>query len=449
MRRKSWAVRLSNDGSMSSYAGSSVEMGADFLAEGVWDDDFTSEGILRASFRCGSGLVIREDHVIAFAPSHSLAQIYLVQGEKDVLIGNSLHLLIALCPNARFQGSISNIWSAAQGLIKGTLDYPRKLYGVEGYEVHRFAFGGAVIDRRDLTFSEIKIGTTPNFFGYEQYKHLLDRTIDMLAACGRDQRRKHKYTDIVTTVSSGYDSAVCSVLAKAAGARKALTVSTGRGGVSDSGKEVADALGLECYEYERFCTGHEKKIENSNLDWLSTSLVGEEHWEFLASINSPGDMFFSSFELHLSDTLVLTGFHGDKAWNMSCSSGQLIERGDYSGTGLDEFSSRVDFVNVPVPFIGVSQWSELARINRSAEMKPYSVETSYNRPICRRIVEDAGVPRSAFGMKKSASEILLAWNDAEPLRTAAFERLVGEYEAALEVYALTGELSTSSVSPRS
>ena len=39
-------------------------------------------------------------------------------------------------------------------------------------------------------------------------------------------------------------------------------------------------------------------------------------------------------------------------------------------------------------------------INRSPEMKPWCVVGNYDRPIVRRIVEEAGVPREPFGNRK-------------------------------------------------
>jgi hypothetical protein len=40
-------------------------------------------------------------------------------------------------------------------------------------------------------------------------------------------------------------------------------------------------------------------------------------------------------------------------------------------------------------------------------MKPWDVPGDYSRPICRRIVEEAGVPREMFGIEKLASWVKL------------------------------------------
>jgi hypothetical protein len=40
-------------------------------------------------------------------------------------------------------------------------------------------------------------------------------------------------------------------------------------------------------------------------------------------------------------------------------------------------------------------------------MKPWDVPGDYSRPICRRIVESAAVPRELFGVRKLAASVML------------------------------------------
>jgi hypothetical protein len=47
--------------------------------------------------------------------------------------------------------------------------------------------------------------------------------------------------------------------------------------------------------------------------------------------------------------------------------------------------------------------SAVIRISGMEEMLPFSLGTVYDRPICRRIVEEAGIPRSWFGSWKNAT----------------------------------------------
>ncbi|MGH7793073.1 MAG: hypothetical protein ACREOB_12235, partial [Thermodesulfobacteriota bacterium] len=53
-------------------------------------------------------------------------------------------------------------------------------------------------------------------------------------------------------------------------------------------------------------------------------------------------------------------------------------------------------------------------INRSPEMKPWCVVGNYDRPIARRIVEEAGVPRELFGNRKHGGGGYLHGHDLSP-----------------------------------
>jgi hypothetical protein len=59
-----------------------------------------------------------------------------------------------------------------------------------------------------------------------------------------------------------------------------------------------------------------------------------------------------------------------------------------------------------VPFWGARHIHELVAISRGPSMKPWDVGGEYTRPICRRIVEGAGVAREAFGRRKLAGSVL-------------------------------------------
>src|SRR5207245_1892941 len=52
---------------------------------------------------------------------------------------------------------------------------------------------------------------------------------------------------------------------------------------------------------------------------------------------------------------------------------------------------------------------EIIAISRSAEMAPYRIGGSYDRPIARRLLEEAGVPRQLFGQKKRAMALVFSW----------------------------------------
>jgi hypothetical protein len=71
-----------------------------------------------------------------------------------------------------------------------------------------------------------------------------------------------------------------------------------------------------------------------------------------------------------------------------------------SGTALTEYRLWAGFLHCPIAFFGARSAAAIKAISNSAEMKPWDVGGRYNRPICRRVVEQAGVPREVFGAHK-------------------------------------------------
>jgi hypothetical protein len=72
---------------------------------------------------------------------------------------------------------------------------------------------------------------------------------------------------------------------------------------------------------------------------------------------------------------------------------------------MTEFRLSAGFINCAVPFWGARHIHQVVAISRHPSMKPWDVPGDYSRPICRRIIESAGVPRAAFGRKKLAGSV--------------------------------------------
>jgi hypothetical protein len=102
----------------------------------------------------------------------------------------------------------------------------------------------------------------------------------------------------------------------------------------------------------------------------------------------------------------------------------MLKRGDPSGTTIADFRLRVGFLHIPVPFIGACRHAEIHTISNSTEMHPFSVGGDYDRPICRRILEEAGIPRELVGQRKQAIATHFSRNMQliSPETRAAFQR---------------------------
>ena len=70
---------------------------------------------------------------------------------------------------------------------------------------------------------------------------------------------------------------------------------------------------------------------------------------------------------------------------------------------MTEFRLHVGVFHCPFPFCGSLKAEQIQEIGFSDEMSPWTLGSTYDRPIPRRILEDAGVPRQSFGIRKGAT----------------------------------------------
>ena len=81
-----------------------------------------------------------------------------------------------------------------------------------------------------------------------------------------------------------------------------------------------------------------------------------------------------------------------------------------SEVGLSESHLHQGYIPVPMTSYGIRHWTDLFRISNSDEMKPWSIGGDYDRLIPRRILEEKGLPRESFGMKKYGAEFFYAYD---------------------------------------
>jgi hypothetical protein len=81
--------------------------------------------------------------------------------------------------------------------------------------------------------------------------------------------------------------------------------------------------------------------------------------------------------------------------------------GTPAGLGLTEYRLSAGFLHAPMAFWGARQIGQIVRLSNSRELEPWDLPSRYSRPICRRIVEESGVPRDAFGVVKQAGSVFL------------------------------------------
>jgi hypothetical protein len=273
-------------------------------------------------------------------------------------------------------------------LVLGLDAYERVLFEHADGRILRII--GAVIELCDGTMNVRSRTFARRFADFADYKGYLLETLSAVFENGSSPLRRRPLRPI-TTVSSGYDSAACAALAATLGCREALTLQTGRSGRPDTGLAVGRALGLEVHEFERVCEG--------------APITRYDEAEFLATGMGGEDLPFAAFEPALQGRIVLTGFYGGRIWKAEPNA--ALARDDLSGSSLIEFRLRTGFVSLPVLFIGCARAAEIRRIGLSDEMAAWRLSTDYDKPVLRRIVEEAGVPRHLFGQRKEAASSLV------------------------------------------
>jgi hypothetical protein len=120
------------------------------------------------------------------------------------------------------------------------------------------------------------------------------------------------------------------------------------------------------------------------------------------------DVMMAVCEPRLPGTLFVSGRRGDGLFNtIRPGSPDLFTpfMAALAGAMMGEFRLRVGFLNMQPYFIVARHPEAIYRITTSPEMKPWSVGGSYDRPILRRILEEAGIPRGLFGVEKRANAV--------------------------------------------
>jgi hypothetical protein len=391
------------------HHGPHVELFDSGFFEGGWDGDFARADFDRSANVFGSGAKVHSTSATFVPPSHTVESLTFFSGDRLCAVSNSLAFICAysgcdLEPTAwrsgeRFAAITQGLNNAVQalrfkdGLL--TVVYHHNFNVVDG-ALHQVT-------------PKVLPPQFENFASYTGYLFKTARAVCNNAACGGRIRR---YESLVTAISSGYDSSAAAVIASMLGCREAVSLKLSQRGDSDSGAKLAEVLGLDLQEFER----------EESVSRLDATVA-----EFLCSGTQGEDYVYRVFQDVLSGKVLFTGFGGDNVWTRGSPPTAELKRMDLTGNSMGEFRISRDYVLLPVPYIGCLRHPCLHRIANSAEMASFSVGGEYDRPIPRRIVESAGVPRDAFARRKRAaslvfySQIALLSKNART-QIAAFEK---------------------------
>jgi hypothetical protein len=373
------------------FHGSNVEIAEDWFAEAVWPGEFSEGGLDQTDIVAGSGGRVRDGELIFVSSGSTVDRLQSITTRKGSWVSNSLTCLVAAL-DARIDEASGRYFWLFRTIVAGITKY-RRVFPTSSGPIQLTYYDNIVWDGQSLA-GRAKPSPRRNFSSFDPYHQFLQGSMRDLAANGRASERRHPY-ELLSTASSGYDSSTVTVLAKGAGATQVLCFDQARRGLDDSGEPLARRLGLEPVVVPRGAWAEYKLPEPA----------------FLSSDSHGGDVFYKGAESVLRGKVLLTGYHGDKLWGKDEHSlDDTIVRGDQSGLSLTEYRLTIGMLHCPITFWGVRQIADIDRISKSAEMAPWDVPGDYSRPICRRIVESAGVPRESFGIEKKATWVLLLWS---------------------------------------
>ena len=380
VRRGAMTVRVDH--------GPGVETRPNGFFEGAWNGAFADMNPSRATACFGSGGELRADRVCFVTPTHMLERIHAIEGSDELIVSNSLPFVLAaagetLDPSYKFYHF---------DLMTNMRGYRRYLPSVrlQSGRALRVFFHCNVLVAGDLTVRTEAKNLPPMFANYDAYLAYLRSVVKDVQANAQDSARRTVYRPLAT-ISSGYDSPAVARLATEAGCAEAITFGSARPGYEeedDSGRDIAAVLGLSVREFDR-------------LTYRSMDSFPEA--EFLAYGAGGEEVVFAPLTDVLTGRVLYTGYLGDAVWSrVSRRVNTELLMLYPGGSSLGEFRLRSGFIHFPLPTVGYIRHPSIYAISNSAELAPWALGNDYDRPIPRRLIEEIGVPRAAFGRTKKA-----------------------------------------------
>lgn len=378
----SWFAKV-NDDFVNVLHGCRVEYSDEWIFEGTWAGEFGKGDFDRGvPVIIGTGIRLRDNTVSFVCSTGSLDRLFYVNKKKELLVSNSLACLLSvtklrLDPTFPYSKTLL-------GYLNNHRYQPKVLPTLDGDEIHFLTYEKLVYSKETL---EEQTHAEDTFTSFEEYEDFLRSRILAIRANLRDEKRRFKVAPVVT-ISKGYDSAASAVIAKALDICSALTISrVGKRRHDDSGAEIAEKLGIPV------TSAIERRSAYRDYDLV------------LAGLGLSGDLNMTLFDYPDDLTLLVVGTAGDFVWQNALKkefndSHHFLDRHDTTTCQLAEWRLHKGVFLANVPSIGASRTDCLKLINDSSAMDPWRIGGDYDRPIPRRILEQQGVRRDQFGIKK-------------------------------------------------
>lgn len=230
--------------------GSGVEIRPDGWFEGVWEGSFDQWNFDQSSDVFGSGGKYSGNQILLVSPSHPLESLFMMKRGNSILASNSLAFLLTYS-NSNLKNNCFDYAELFLGALNGIEHVKFEIETDNGPVTVNSYFNIMIANDGKLSFLSKPQPPSPRNFN-EYVDHLRD-VVKFTMANARSSRRKYRF-DPLRTLSSGYDSPACAVLAGDAGCTEGITFQTsltreGSTQQNDSGMEIGRLLGLNVREY--------------------------------------------------------------------------------------------------------------------------------------------------------------------------------------------------------
>ncbi len=425
-----WIARLDPvRGKLEVYHGTSVECGDRWVVEGVWGEDFAEGEFHKSESFFGSGIRIEGNQVYFVPSSTTIDRIFWCRSDGEILVSNSLILLLAVTGATLDEGH--DYHRESLSILRGLQGYRREFSIVHPTisEFYQVFMENMVVSAQGVQYqSRFRLHRIRSF---DEYYGLLTETLRGIKRNYEHPARKAPVSTF-TTMSSGYDSTAVTCLAKDLGVRDCFTAREAYsmiprwlpGGYAvDDGTRAARQLGMRIHYLES-----PRKIRAiDELHFLATPYPKNSGIVLNEAV-------FQSMATHIERSCaaaaVFLGHHGDGVWSIDIE-GELLRpdivREINSGLNLAEIRLKAGFFSVAVPFLFAINIADIVEVGASPEMAPWRLNNGYDRPIARRIAESAGVSRDAFGQWKKSVCNYYRYPNNPTLRSAFFKYLQERY----------------------
>lgn len=398
------------------YHGPWVETAPTAFCEGAWDGPFAEQRFDRAATFLGSGARLAADGVTFSSATHLFERLYAVRHGDRLLISNSLVFLLAHSGDGFDLGYPNTYFDLLDYDRQGYRNTRKTLHTRNGATVRLLEHGNFRVDS-NLTVQRREKAVLPPPRGFADYRDKLLATLAAVAGNAAAAGRRQTFR-LLASASRGYDSTAIAALVRTVGGREALTFAAADGvPLADDGSAIARHLGLAVTAYDR--TAYRRLAQPAEPEFLVCP----------TGTTIP----LAAAEAQLQGAIYCTGRYADLAWEPDEKNmlPYLLwpTTNNRSGATYEEFRLRTGFVHFPIPGVMISYSHELYQLSVSREMQPWSLPSAYNKPIPRRLAEEAGVPRALFGQEKMASAHAIL-EDGAAFHPAAW----GDFQAFLAAH---------------